>query len=80
MSDPEKIWLSPYHPNGGQEWFDYLPDYCGDGVPVAYVREDVAVAEIDRLRAALTKIGDHRRFGWTTQTEIAQEALEAKDE
>ena len=34
-----------------------------------------AIEECLRLRTALSRIADHHRFGWTIQTEIAQDAL-----
>jgi hypothetical protein len=35
-------------------------------------------SRIKKLKAALREIGDHNRFGWTMQTEIARAALEGK--
>ena len=35
-------------------------------------------AEIARKDEALREIGDHNRFGWTLQTELARAALESK--
>ena len=37
-------------------------------------------AEVARKDEALREIGDHNRFGWTLQTELARAALEARND
>jgi hypothetical protein len=40
--------------------------------------QEEAADRIEQLEAALRELGDHNRFGWTMQTEIARAALEDK--
>lgn len=46
--------------------------------PVPDINE--VVDDLERLRQALERIGDHNMYGWTKQTEMALDALRGKSE
>lgn len=78
---PEKRNLGT-HRWDGSAWQELPSEIEGCLSLLADARARIAAieAEVARKDEALREIGDHNRFGWTLQTELAREALEARND
>ena len=78
---PEKRTLGT-HRWDGSAWQEIPSEIEGCLSLLADARARIAAltAEVARKDEALREIGDHNRFGWTLQTELARAALEARND